>query len=574
MTAAEGALTFAAGSLGACLDHTPVHLAFGTSGRRGLLKDLTQLEVFICALAELDYLQSLPVAEGGITRGDVIYFASDLRPSSVGLTAGSPVRGELAQVIEVAIRSAGMVPVYLGHIPTPALTAYAVSRGRGSMMVTGSHIPFDRNGYKTNTAVGELLKHHEPPIAERVVSVRQRLYAEAADDSLFASNGQLKAGHTALPVADASAEEAYLSRYLDFFGAAALAGLRLLVYQHSAVGRDLVPRILRSLGAEVFEAGRSEQFVPIDTENIDAAQLQVMQALVDEAIARYGRVDALVSTDGDSDRPLVLGVDPATGQARFFGGDLVGMVTAEYLAADAAVVPISCNDAIDRGELRGILEPKTRIGSPYVIAGMVAAIAQGKRAVCGWEANGGFLTGTPITRQGRTLTALPTRDAMLPIIAVLAQSRACGQSLVEVFAHLPRRFSKAALLKDFPRALSHAMLAHFTPAEWAGPEWVFGARASGQTLVEHHAIATRLEGFFSEKDGFGPISKINYVDGVRIYFDNGDVAHIRPSGNADELRIYAVSDTQQRADQMVTLATAEPDGILRLMAKSVTMPLH
>jgi phosphomannomutase len=285
-------------------------------------------------------------------------------------------------------------------------------------------------------------------------------------------------------------------------------------------------------------------------------------------------VDALVSTDGDSDRPLVLGVDPATGQARFFGGDLVGMVTAEYLAADAAVVPISCNDAIDRGELRGILEPKTRIGSPYVIAGMVAAIAQGKRAVCGWEANGGFLTGTPITRQGRTLTALPTRDAMLPIIAVLAQSRACGQSLVEVFAHLPRRFSKAALLKDFPRALSHAMLAHFTPAEWAGPEWVFGARASGQNPVEHHAIATRLEGFFSEKDGFGPIIKINYVDGVRIYFDNGDVAHIRPSGNADELRIYAVSDTQQRADQMVTLATAEPDGILRLMAKSVTMPLH
>jgi len=30
-------------------------------------------------------------------------------------------------------------------------------------MVTGSHIPFDLNGYKLNTSVGELLKEHEGP---------------------------------------------------------------------------------------------------------------------------------------------------------------------------------------------------------------------------------------------------------------------------------------------------------------------------------------------------------------------------------------------------------------------------
>ena len=37
---------------------------------------------------------------------------------------------------------------------------------------------------------------------------------------------------------------------------------------------------------------------------------------------------------------------------------------------------------------------------------------------------------------------------------------------------------------------------------------------------------------------------VDYTDGVRVLFDNGDVAHVRPSGNADELRIYAVADTQ------------------------------
>ena len=66
-------------------------------------------------------------------------------------------RGELAQAIEQAIVDAGMQPVNLGAIPTPALCAYAMGRGLGSMMVTGSHIPFHRNGYKTNSAVGELL---------------------------------------------------------------------------------------------------------------------------------------------------------------------------------------------------------------------------------------------------------------------------------------------------------------------------------------------------------------------------------------------------------------------------------
>jgi phosphomannomutase len=47
-----------------------------------------------------------------------------------------------------------------------------------------------------------------------------------------------------------------------------------------------------------------------------------------------------------------------------------------------------------------------------------------------------------------------------------------------------------------------------------------------------------------------------------MIFTNGDVAHVRPSGNADELRIYAVADTQQRADEIAEAGVA-PGGILR-----------
>src|SRR5580658_3784570 len=108
------------------LDHEPVPLKFGTSGRRGLIADLTQLEVYLNALAELEYLQSLPRAEGGLARGEDFFFACDLRPSSSAFVPGHPVRGELAQAIAQAITDAGMIPVFLGFIPTPALASYAL----------------------------------------------------------------------------------------------------------------------------------------------------------------------------------------------------------------------------------------------------------------------------------------------------------------------------------------------------------------------------------------------------------------------------------------------------------------
>lgn len=518
------------------LNYTPVPLKFGTSGRRGEVIHLSQLEIYINATAELEYLQSLPVEQGGIRKGDEFFFAADLRPSSTTFVPTQGGRGELAQAIHQAIADAGMSPVYLGQIPTPALTAYAIARERGSIMVTGSHIPFDRNGYKTNTCRGELLKVHEEPINAKVAAVR----AAIDPAQLFDENGRLRAGHRELPPALADAAQAYQRRYVDFFGAAALKGFKLLVYQHSAVGRDLLAETLRALGAEVTTGGRSDTFVPIDTENIQAEQLAPIQALLGGA-----RFDAVVSTDGDSDRPLLLGIDE-NGQAVFLGGDLVGMIVAQFLGADAVVVPITCNDGIDRGALATVLQPKTRIGSPYVIAGMEQALAQGFRKICGWEANGGFLTGSDFHRNGATLSALPTRDAFLPLIAALCSARAAGQDVLEHFAQLPKRYSKAALLPNFPRPAAMKILAAFPAGDPSNTE--------------------RLAKYFP---GFGPIQRLDFTDGLRILFASGDVAHLRPSGNADELRIYAVADSPERAAAIAAAGTAEPGGILRQLERDL-----
>lgn len=528
--------------------YTPVELRFGTSGRRGRVVDLTQLEIYINVLAELEYLKSLAPSAGGICEGGELFVGYDLRPSSISFVIEAGGRGEIAQAVFRAADDAGMRPVNCGPIPTPALTAFAIGRERASVMVTGSHIPFDRNGYKMNSAHGELLKSDEGPIAEYVARVRSRLYSESAETSAFASDGLFRSGSEDLPPVINAARDAYIRRYTEFFPVGPLHGLRLLLYEHSAVGREILAEILRELGAEVATAGRSSTFVPIDTENMTEAQIDVIQDLAQQHTDPARPFDAAVSTDGDSDRPLLLGVDD--GDVRFFGGDLLGMVVAMHLHADAVVVPISCNDAIDRGALATVLEPKTRIGSPYVIAGMYAAVAKGKRRVCGWEANGGFLTGSDIVEGERRLPALPTRDAVLPLICALKTAKDRGVTLQQIFDELPKRFGKSALLAPFTRLDGQALVEYFTPSE-------------DRPLA---TVAEELREIFTPADGFAEIAHLDNTDGFRIRFSNGDVAHMRPSGNADELRIYATADTHVRADEIVAAAIRKPDGLLLRLA--------
>src|SRR6202012_600067 len=92
-------------------------------------------------------------------------------------------------------------------------------------------------------------------------------YARTAESTPFAPSGMLKSAPV-LPPLDRGAEERYVRRYTEAFPAGGLAGMHVLVYEHSAVGRDLLARILRALGAEVTTAGRAETFIPIDTENV------------------------------------------------------------------------------------------------------------------------------------------------------------------------------------------------------------------------------------------------------------------------------------------------------------------
>eukprot|EP01040_Poterioochromonas_malhamensis_P024613 gene24613-30486_t len=172
-------------------------------------------------------------------------------------------------------------------------------------------------------------------------------------------------------------EEAYVRRYVDHFGTDALSGKRIGIYQHSAVGRDILARIVAELGAEIMLLGRSDVFVPVDTEAIRPEDV----VLARDWAAQHG-FDAIVSTDGDSDRPLI-----ADETGKWVRGDVLGIVCATQVGATSVATPVSSNTAVEAcGRFAKVV--RTRIGSPYVISAMAAELAAGSPCVIGYEANG------------------------------------------------------------------------------------------------------------------------------------------------------------------------------------------
>jgi phosphomannomutase len=447
---------------------------FGTSGLRGLVTELTPDLV-------ADHVRAFASA---CDTGGRLMLGQDLRASSPAIAA----------VVAAAARRAGLDVTACGEVPTPALALAAAQADGAAVMVTGSHIPDDRNGLKFYRRGGEEISKAD----------------EAA--ILAALDGAAGAVPDAPPLRSdpGPATAAYAARYLDAFGPEALTGLRLGLYQHSSVARDLLADLLTALGAEVTPLGRSSRFIPVDTEAVDAA---TQRQLVDWA--RQG-FDALLSTDGDGDRPLMT---DAAGKA--VPGDLLGLLTARRLGARIVVTPVSSTTAIEAsGEFDRVI--RTRIGSPHVIAGIAMARAEDPAAkVVGFEANGGFLLGFPARFPGGTLAPLNTRDAVLPLLAPLLAMRESRRPLRALLDALPPRHTAADRLQEVDMARAAALISRLG----TDPE----ARRA----------------FFGRAD-----TAIDLTDGLRLGF-GPDIVHLRPSGNAPELRAYVETGDEARSAQVL-----------------------
>lgn len=458
-------------------------MKFGTSGLRGLVSDLEGRASALYATAFARHL----VDSGLIRSGGAVLIGRDLRSSSPGIAA----------TCIGALQRAGLTPIDCGAIPTPALALYAMSQGAAALMVTGSHIPDDRNGIKFYRPDGEIDKKDEIEVS--------RLAADLEHGEIDASAGTAEDRST-------EAFSMFMDRNAVILKPRALAGLKVGVYQHSTVARTLFVQILEAYGAEAVPLGHSESFIAVDTEAVSAETISLLKGW-----AKEFQLDAIVSADGDGDRPLVA---DETGEP--LRGDLLGLVTADFLKAETLVTPVTSNSAIEKsGAFRVV---RTKVGSPFVIAGIETALREGSDSVIGFEANGGTLTGSEFRLARGKLAPLPTRDSVLPVLATLALRAQSQRPLSQVAAGYGLAFAMADRLENFPVDTSAALMRH---------------------LQLSHA---NLQAFLR---AIGEISHVDETDGLRILLLDGKIVHLRPSGNAPEMRCYVEAETEEAAGALL-----------------------
>lgn len=458
-------------------------LKFGTSGLRGLSVDLKGKASAVYATAFAKHL----LTSGQAKAGDPILVGRDFRDSSPDVSA----------TCIAALKKAGLTPFDCGTVPTPALALYALSLKAGALMITGSHIPADRNGIKFYRPDGEIDKQDETAIAALAAEIE----AEGiSDESATAED------HSAMA-------ELFYERNIALLPEKALSGLKIGVYQHSTVARDLFVDVLAHYGADVVPLGRSETFIPVDTEAVSPETLSLLKKWAPEH-----SLDAIVSADGDGDRPLL-----ADERGVPLRGDLIGLITANFLGAGVVVTPVTSNSGI---EANGSFEVvRTKVGSPFVIAGMADALSAGKNGVMGFEANGGLLTASSFTLNGRPLSPLPTRDSFLPVLAVLLLSSEQKKPLSQIAAAYNLPVAAADRLENFAQEKSAALMAHL------------------------RASRTNLEAFLAP---VGTVKGLSDIDGLRVSLTDGSTIHFRPSGNAPEMRCYVEAANQDEAETLLS----------------------
>jgi len=460
-------------------------MKFGTSGLRGLSVDLKGQASALYATAFGRYLLDSKMA----CPGDIILLGQDFRDSSP----------EIAANCADALDGLGFDVYDCGSVPTPALALHGLQQKAACLMVTGSHIPADRNGIKFYRPDGEIDKADEAAITGEATKLDRASFA-------FEPRGTKPQDRSAECLA------AFRDRNANILSAGALTGLKVGVYQHSTVARDLLVDLLEHFGATVVPFGRSETFIPVDTEAVSKATIAKLKD-----VARQHRLDAVVSADGDGDRPLV--ADETGTPLR---GDLLGLIAANFLGATSVVTPVTSNSGIEAAGRFSVM--RTRVGSPFVISGMQEARAAGQTHVAGFEANGGVLSASDFKVNGHVLRALPTRDCFVPILATLSLAAAKRQplSILAASFHLP--LAAADRLENFP------------------------VETSGRLMAFLRAGPTNLAAFLQP---IGEVGSISDIDGLRVTLTDRRIIHFRPSGNAPEMRCYAEAESEGAAQGLL-----------------------
>jgi len=284
-------------------------------------------------------------------------------------------------------------------------------------------------------------------------------------------------------------------------------------------------------------------------------------------LAKKYKPFTVISMDGDADRPIL-----TDEKGEFLDGDLLGLLVSLYLKPKFVSIPISSNDAsVLELKRLGIEISLTKIGSPYCIDAMNKDKKKNKNAkIVSWERNGGYLLGSDFIIKNKKIKALPTRDAILPILIAILFAKEENKKLSKLIKEkLPKRFMSSGALdnknkggKEYTADMGKKIIKNFSfldskikEIEYRNEQIIIDKKIIKNIKIinEGLKIKKKIESFLNYKIKNQEIVKINYIDGIRIELKINDIIHLRPSSNSPEFRIYITSNTKEKSKKLLKL---------------------
>ncbi|MCT8545079.1 phosphoglucosamine mutase [Glaesserella parasuis] len=266
----------------------------------------------------------------------------------------------LESALEAGLAAAGLSAAFTGPMPTPAI-AYLTRtfRAEAGIVISASHNPYDDNGIKFFSAIGEKL----PDEVEEAI---EAMLDQPMDCVASAELGR------ASRINDAA------GRYIEFCKSTfpsylSLDGYKIVVDCANGATYHIAPNVMRELGAEVIEIGTHPNGLNINEKcgatDIKALQQMVVEAGADVGLAYDGDGDRLIMVDHlgnkvDGDQILFIIAREALRSGKLHGG-VVGTLMSNMsleLALKELAIPFARANVGDRYVLEVLKEKGWKLG--------------------------------------------------------------------------------------------------------------------------------------------------------------------------------------------------------------------
>ncbi len=428
---------------------------FGTSGIRGDAEKLFTNQ--FCFDIGRTFAQFL---EQHNTLGPIA-IGMDSRPSSPRIRDG----------LFKGLATGGIELFDEGICPIPAinwiLKAAPVS---ASLMITGSHINTKLNGVKFYAFEEEITKEHEEEIENSYRTLKKQRQNIPTEEPEVHQESR--------------AQELYIEMLAGLI-TENLPSWKVAVDCANGAQSVVIPSLLTRLGLTVVRVNcePQQELIARDTDTDDKAVIEKLKETVVREKADFG-----IAYDGDGDR--VVFIDE---KGNFIQGEYSCSLVAKYSDTSVVVTPISSSQVVDTIGKKVI---RTKVGSPYVVAGMKES-----GATFGFEPNGGAISSEIMyTRDGGSMA--------IKILRLFAQFEG---HFSELIGQLPKFHMKRTKV-DCPSELNQKI------------------------------ISAAKQEFKGEKT--------EELDGLKIWIDNATWILFRPSANAPEFRVFAESTSKEKAEEL------------------------